>query len=141
MTSSPSSANSIQSWYNLDELKFKNRKCMKYRKRVAIKILKIKASKKGYFIDAMINNVKYLHWLVHMNAIKLTMRGERGVNDANDVHRIVDEVRKLKDDLHRVWIKNHNMKATLTSVKLFVITNLVCAIFMFVTTMLFLLNK
>jgi hypothetical protein len=34
---------------------------MKYRKRVAIKILKIKASKKGYFIDAMINNVKYLH--------------------------------------------------------------------------------
>ena len=61
MTSSPSSANSIQSWYNFDELKFKNRKCMKYRKRVAIKILKIKASKKGYFIDAMINNVKYLH--------------------------------------------------------------------------------
>jgi hypothetical protein len=76
-----------------------------------------------------------------MNAIKLTMRGERGVNDANDVHRIVDEVRKLKDDLHRVWIKNHNMKATLASVKLFVVTNLVCAIFMFVTTMLFLLNK
>ena len=38
MTSSPSSANSIQSWYNLDELKFKNRKCMKYGKRVAIKI-------------------------------------------------------------------------------------------------------
>jgi hypothetical protein len=76
-----------------------------------------------------------------MNAIKLTMRGERGVNDANDVHRIVDEVRKLKDDLHRVWIKNHNMKATLASVKLFVVTNLVCAIFMFVTTMLFLLSK
>jgi hypothetical protein len=44
-----------------------------------------------------------------MNEIKLTTGGERGVNDANDVHRIVDEVRKLKDDLHRVWIKNHNM--------------------------------
>jgi len=44
-----------------------------------------------------------------MNAIKLTTGGERGVNDANDVCRIVDEVRKLKDDLHRVWIKNHNM--------------------------------
>lgn len=32
-----------------------------------------------------------------MNEIKLTTGGERGVNDANDVHRIVDEVRKLKD--------------------------------------------
>jgi len=44
-----------------------------------------------------------------MNAIKLTTGGEKGVNDVNDVRRIVDEVRKLKDDLHRVWIKNHNM--------------------------------
>jgi folate-dependent phosphoribosylglycinamide formyltransferase PurN len=33
------------------------------------------------------------------------------------------------------------MKAILASVKLFVVTNLVCAIFMFVTTMLFLLSK
>ena len=33
------------------------------------------------------------------------------------------------------------MKATLASVKLFVVVNLVCAVFMFVTTMLFLLNK
>jgi hypothetical protein len=32
-----------------------------------------------------------------MNASKLTTRGERGVNDANDIHRTVDEVRKLKD--------------------------------------------
>jgi hypothetical protein len=50
-------------------------------------------------------------------------------------------VKKLEDELHRVWIKNHNMKATLASVKLFVVVNLVCAVFMFVTTMLFLLNK
>jgi len=76
-----------------------------------------------------------------MNAIKLTKRGERDVNNANVVHRIVDEVKKLEDELHRVWIKNHNMKATLASVKLFVVVNLVCAVFMFVTTMLFLLNK
>ena len=48
MTSSPSSANNIQSWYNLDELKFKNRKCMKYGKRVAVRIKK-KASKKELF--------------------------------------------------------------------------------------------
>jgi hypothetical protein len=40
-----------------------------------------------------------------MNAIKLTTGGERGVNDANDVHRIVDEVRKLKDDLGPVCLQ------------------------------------
>jgi hypothetical protein len=37
-----------------------------------------------------------------MNAIKLTKRGERDVNNANVVHQIVDEVKKLEDELHRV---------------------------------------
>ena len=45
---------------------------------------------------------------------------------ANDIYWIVDEVKKLKDKLCRVWIKkNHNIKAILASVKLFVVANLV----------------
>jgi len=47
----------------------------------------------------------------------------------------------LKDELRRVWIKNHNIEAILTIVKLFVIANLVCVMLMFVTTILFLLKK
>ena len=41
------------------------------------------------------------------------------------VYWIVDEVKKLKDKLCRVWIKNHNIKAILASIKLFVVANLV----------------
>jgi hypothetical protein len=40
MTSSASSVNNIQSWYNLDGLKFKNKKYMKCKKRAAVKISK-----------------------------------------------------------------------------------------------------
>ena len=73
-----------------------------------------------------------------MNETKSSTRGE---GSANDVHQIIDEVNKLKDELRRVWIKNHNIKAILTIVKLFVIANLVCVMLMFVTTILFLLKK
>ena len=73
-----------------------------------------------------------------MNETKSSTRGEW---DVNDVHQIVDEVKKLKDELRRVWIKNHNIEAILTIVKLFVVANLVCVMLMFVTTILFLLKK
>ena len=58
---------------------------------------------------------------VHVT-LKFTTWREEG---ANDVYWIVDEVKKLKDKLCRVWIKNHNIKAILASVKLFVVANLV----------------
>jgi len=74
-----------------------------------------------------------------MNEIELTAEGD--VNDNNDVHRIIDYMKKLKDKLHRVWIKNHNIKTTLVSVKLFIISNLVYAILIFVITRLFILKK
>jgi hypothetical protein len=73
-----------------------------------------------------------------MNETKSSTRGEWGVND---VHQIVDEVKKLKDELRRVWIKNHNIEVTLAIVKLFVVANLMYAMLMFVTTILFLLKK
>jgi len=76
-----------------------------------------------------------------MNETKSSTRGEESANDVNDVHQIIDEVNKLKDELRRVWIKNHNIEAILTIVKLFVIANLVCVMLMFVTTILFLLKK
>jgi len=76
-----------------------------------------------------------------MNETKSSTRGERSANDVNDVHQIIHEVNKLKDELRRVWIKNHNIEAILTIVKLFVIANLVCVMLMFVTTILFLLKK
>jgi hypothetical protein len=76
-----------------------------------------------------------------MNETKSSTRGEGSANDVNDVHQIIHEVNKLKDELRRVWIKNHNIEAILTIVKLFVIANLVCVMLMFVTTILFLLKK
>jgi predicted RNA-binding Zn-ribbon protein involved in translation (DUF1610 family) len=45
MESSSSSTNNIQSWYNMDELKSKNIKCMKCGKRAVVRISKAKASK------------------------------------------------------------------------------------------------
>jgi hypothetical protein len=76
-----------------------------------------------------------------MNEIELTARREGGVNDTNDIHRIIDYMKKLKDKLHKVWIKNHNIKITLVSIKLFIISNLVYAILIFVITRLFILKK
>jgi len=49
IASSTSSANNIQSYYNLDRLKFKNKKYIKYGKRIAVRITKTKASKNKLF--------------------------------------------------------------------------------------------
>jgi hypothetical protein len=35
-------------------------------------------------------------------------------------------VKKTKDELHRVWIKNHNIEASFISVKLLLVCNLMC---------------
>jgi len=82
-----------------------------------------------------------LHWLKPIYKIELIMRWDGGTNDANDVKQIENEMNKMKDELCRVWIKNHNIKFILTSVKLFVVANLVCAMLMFVKIILFVLKK
>jgi hypothetical protein len=66
------------------------------------------------------------------------MRWEGG---ANDVEQIENEMNKMKDELRRVWIKNHDIKFILTSVKLFVVANLVRAMLMFVKIILFVVKK
>jgi ribosomal protein L32 len=48
-----SNANSLQTCNNLDVLKFKNRNCMKYGKRVTIRIYKKKQVKSSFFTYAM----------------------------------------------------------------------------------------
>jgi hypothetical protein len=45
-----------------------------------------------------------------MNQIDSSTRGERDVNNANDVHWIADEMNKLKGELYRVWMKKHKCK-------------------------------
>jgi hypothetical protein len=66
------------------------------------------------------------------------MRWEGG---ANDVEQTENEMNKMKDELRRVWIKNHDIKFILTSVKLFVVANLVRAMLMFVKIILFVVKK
>ena len=79
-----------------------------------------------------------MHWLKPIYKIELIMRWEGGVNV---VEQIENEMNNMKDELCRVWIKNHNIKFILTSVKLFVIANLVCAMLIFVKIILFVLKK
>jgi len=79
-----------------------------------------------------------LHWLKPIYKIELIMRWEGGVNV---VEQIENEMNNMKDELCRVWIKNHNIKFILTSVKLFVVANLVCVMLMFVKIILFVLKK
>ena len=46
---------------------------------------------------------EFLIWLViPMNETKSSTRGEGSANDVNDVHQIIHEVNKLKDELRRV---------------------------------------
>ena len=79
-----------------------------------------------------------MHWLKPIYKIELIMRWEGGVNV---VEQIENEMNNMKDELCRVWIKNHNIKFILTSVKLFVVANLVCVMLMFVKIILFVLKK
>jgi hypothetical protein len=54
-----------------------------------------------------------------------------------DVKGIVDELKKMKDELYRISIKNHNMKSNYTSVILLLVANIVCVMLMFVVIILF----
>ena len=58
---------------------------------------------------------------------------------ANDVSRILDEWKKIKDEVRAVWIKNHNIDATFTSIELLLIGILVCVVLLFIT-MIFLVT-
>lgn len=42
---------------------------------------------------------------------------------ANYIDKILDEVRIIKDELHGVWIKNHNMKTSFANAKLLLVAN------------------
>jgi len=59
----------------------------------------------------------------------------------NDIKLILGEVNIMKDKLHQVRIKNHNMKASIVRIELMVIVNLICAMLMFVTIIMSMLNK
>ena len=141
MSSYSSNVNSLQTCNNLDVLKFKNRKCMKYEKRVTIRISKTKASKiKLFYIcdDRLYENI-FIDWCKPINDIDLITRGGWGVND---IDWILDEMKKkIKDELRQVWIKNHNMEANFASIKLLLIVNLMCVILLFLTTIWFIIFK
>lgn len=47
----------------------------------------------------------------------------------------------MKNKIHRVWIKNHNVEASFASVKLLLITYLVFVMLMLLTMILFNMNK
>jgi hypothetical protein len=58
--------------------------------------------------------------------------------DANDVEWMLYKVKKLKNKLIGVWIKNYNIKTNFANLKLLLITNLMYVI---LTNILFMLNK
>ena len=80
----------------------------------------------------------FIDWCKPINNIELTTIEGEGVNEIN---RIVDEVKKTKDELQWVWIMNYNMKATFKSVKLLLVCNLVYVILLFLTMILFIIFK
>jgi len=60
---------------------------------------------------------------------------------ANDVSQILDEWKKIKDEVRAVWIKNHNIDATFTSIELLLIGILVCVVLLFITMIFLVFNK
>jgi hypothetical protein len=73
-----------------------------------------------------------------MNEIELNIGGG---GSGNDIERISDEMKNMKDELHKVWINSYNIDVIFSSVKLLLVTNVVCVLFMFLITILFALNK
>ena len=73
-----------------------------------------------------------------MNEIELNIEGG---GSGNDIERISDEMKNMKDELHKVWINSYNIDVIFSSVKLLLVTNVVCVLFMFLITILFALNK
>jgi hypothetical protein len=61
--------------------------------------------------------------------------------NVNDIELILDKIKRMKDELHWVWIKNHNMKTNIANIKLIVVANLVYATLIFVTIIMFMSSK
>jgi len=80
----------------------------------------------------------FINYCKPLNEIELNTRGSTCVND---IELILDEVNKIEDELHWVWIKNHIIKLSIVSIKLMVVANLVCAMLMFITIIMFTSNK
>jgi hypothetical protein len=66
----------------MDELKFKNKKCMKYEKIAVVKILETNASKNKllYIYDDRSCWNTLIDWCKSINDIELTTKGGGGVN-------------------------------------------------------------
>lgn len=83
-----------------------------------------------------------------INEIELTMKRSICVND---IKLILNNVKRMKDKSCWVWVKNHNvevsiasmklMKASITNIKLMVVANLVCAMLMSISIIMFISNK
>jgi len=89
---SSSISNSLQTCNNLDEIKLKKRKRMKYKTYIS-------KNKLFYIYDDKSCNNNFIDWCKLMNKIKLNIEG-RG--DGNDIERILDEVKKMKNELYKV---------------------------------------
>ena len=76
MSSYSSNTNSLHTCNNLNRLKFKNRKCMKYEKRVVVMISKTNASKNKFFYkyDDRLCEDTFIDWCKPINDIELTIR-------------------------------------------------------------------
>lgn len=59
---------------------------------------------------------------------------------AHDVEQILDEWEK-KNELHRVWIKNHNVEARFANIELLLVAILVCEMLLFLPIVVFMSNK
>jgi queuine/archaeosine tRNA-ribosyltransferase len=83
-----------------------------------------------------------------INVIVLTMIRSICVND---IKLILNNVKRMKDKSRGVWVKNYNvevsitsmklMKASITNIKLMVVANLVCAMLMSISIIMFISNK
>jgi len=108
--------------------------------KIVVRILEIEVSKNKLFYrcdDRSCDNT-FIDWCKLINEIELTMKEFTCVND---IKLILGEVNIMKDKLHQVRIKNHNMKASIVRIELMVIVNLICAMLMFVTIIMSMLNK
>jgi hypothetical protein len=94
-------------------------------KRAIIRISKSDAGKNKQFYrwdDKPCDNTFIDGWKP-IYVIELTTKLKES---ANDIDWLIDKVKKIKNELRRVCIKNHNMKASFASVKSLLVTNLVC---------------
>jgi hypothetical protein len=140
MNTYTSNSNSIQSYNSYDRLKFKNQKGIKYVKKIVVKNSESKANKNKLFYrcdDRPCDNT-FIDWCKSINKIELIMRVSTNVND---IELILDKVKRMKDELHWVWIKNHNIKASIANIKLIVVANLVHAMLIFVTIIMLMSSK